>query len=96
MLGLFKKKPLLSVDGLVARIGPWMGPGEINGTVLLLEGIPKPFIVLRDSQQASATWLGLTSPGDEVTFVAKEADDTYSVSLSTFCNKTLESGKGAA
>lgn len=93
MFGLFKKKPLLSVDGVVSRIGPWMGPGEINGTVLLLEGWGEPFIVLRDSEQASATWLGLTAPGDEVRFFAKKSEEGYSVPLSTFSNKTLEARK---
>jgi hypothetical protein len=72
--------------GTVQRVGPWFGPSQIYGLVLMLQGDSTPYIVLRDNQDTHYP-AGLTHVGDTVIF---EADVNGIVGLSTFRNLTLD------
>lgn len=75
--------------GNVRRIGPWFGPGQLCGLVLMLENDPTPYVVLRDNQEANYP-AGLTRVGDTVDF---EVDANHTVGLSTFRNLSLGSSE---
>ncbi|KVP96923.1 hypothetical protein WJ97_13965 [Burkholderia ubonensis] len=89
MAGLLGRAPSHDVEGVVTRVGPWFGPGDVDGIVLALDGHAMPYVVLRDSQSWSYP-VGLTQPGDEVALRARPSKDFYTVELSTFRNTSLE------
>jgi hypothetical protein len=77
------------VEGEVMRVGPWQGPGKLNGIVLSLDGHAKPYVILRDDQSCSYP-AGLTQPGDWVRMRVRPAREFYTVQLSAFRNHSLE------
>lgn len=74
------------VRGVVARIGPWFGPSDVSGIVILLEGDSQIYRVLRDDNSCGYP-AGLSKIGDSVTM---QADESGSVSLSSFRNESLD------
>lgn len=77
----------ITVVGVVSRVGPWLGPGQVSGIVLMLEDDPQTYVVLRDDQ-SNLYPIGLTKPGDKVRMQAR-SDGT--VALSTYFNADLDS-----
>jgi hypothetical protein len=72
--------------GTVQRVGPWFGPAQTYGLVLMLQGDSTPYVVLRDNQNNHYP-AGLTQVGDTVVF---ETDAKGTVDLSTFRNMSLD------
>jgi hypothetical protein len=70
-------------------VGPWLGPGKVNGIVLALEGHAKPYVILRNDQACSYP-AGLTQVGDWVSMRVRPAPEFYTVHLSEFRNHVLE------
>ena len=89
MPGLLGRAPSHDVEGVVTRVGPWYGPGKVNGLVLSLEGHAKPYVILRDDQICSYP-AGLTQTGDRVSMRVRPASEFYTVQLSAFRNHSLE------
>ncbi len=73
----------------MTRVGPWLGPGKLNGIVLALEGHAKPYVILR-GDHASTYPAGLTQPGDRVSMRVRPAPEFYTVHLTDFRNQSLE------
>lgn len=90
MPGFLSRASSHDVEGVVARVGPWLGPGKLNGIVLALEGHAKPYVILR-GDQASTYPAGLTQPGDRVSMRVRPAPEFYTVHLTDFRNQSLES-----
>jgi hypothetical protein len=70
-------------------VGPWLGPGKVNGIVLALEGHAKPYVIFRDAQVCKYP-AGLTQPGDRVSMSVRPSPEFYRVHLSAFRNHSLE------
>jgi hypothetical protein len=89
MPGLLGRAPSHDVEGVVTRVGPWHGPGKVNGIILALEGHARPYVILRDDQTCNYP-AGLTQPGDWVSMRVRPAPEFYTVQLSAFRNHSLE------
>lgn len=88
ILNLFKAATR-QVEGMVERIGPHFGHGEIYGYEILLSGSMTHVVVLRDGPGDYP--IGLTMVGDEITF---EVNERSVATYSSFKNKTLDARLG--